>query len=150
MDTLTVRALMSSPPLTVAPHTPLPQLKRLLREHNIRRLPVVDRGQLVGIITLGDVRNAFPSDAPSLSISELSYLLCRVTAAEIMRADVITIAADAPLAEAIQRMLSAKVSGLPVLDGDKLVGMLTESDILRAMLAGSAPAADLQQITIGT
>lgn len=139
MNTLTVRALMSSPVITVAPHTPLPQLRSLLREHNIRRLPVLDRQQLVGIITLGDVRNAFPSDATALSIYELSYLLSNVTAAEIMRRDVITIAADASLAEATQRMLSSKVSSLPVLDDDQLVGILTESDIFRAVIAGQTP-----------
>jgi CBS domain-containing protein len=139
VDTLTVRALMSSPVISVAPHTPLPQLKHLLRERNIRRLPVVSGQRLVGIITLGDVRNAFPSDAPTLSIYELSYLLSSVTAAEIMRSDVITIAADASLVEAAERMLTAKVSGLPVLDGEQLVGMLTESDIFRAVIAGQLP-----------
>lgn len=136
MEALTVRSLMSSPVITVAPYTRLPQLKHLMHEHNIRRLPVLNGERLVGIITLGDLRNAFPSDAPTLSIYELSYLLSNVTAAEVMRNDVLTVDAGALLVEATQRMLQHKVSGLPVMDGERLVGMITESDIFRAVVAG--------------
>ena len=136
MEALTVRSLMSSPVITVAPYTQLPRLKHLMREHNIRRLPVLDGQRLVGIITLGDLRNAFPSDAPTLSIYELSYLLSKVTAAEVMRTEVLTVAADAPLVEATQRMLQHKVSGLPVMDGERVVGVLTESDVFRAVVSG--------------
>lgn len=136
MEALTVRSLMSSPVITVAPYTQLPRLKHLMHEHAIRRLPVLDGPRLVGIITLGDLRNAFPSDAPTLSIYELSYLLSKVTAAEVMRTDVLTVDADAPLVEATQRMLQHRVSGLPVMDGEQVVGVLTESDIFRAVVSG--------------
>lgn len=107
-----------------------------MRDNKIRRLPVVKGTQVVGIITMGDLRNAFPSDATTLSIYELSYLLDKVTAADIMRTEVLTVTADAPLVEAAQLMLQHKVSGLPVLEQGRLVGILTESDIFRAVVAG--------------
>ncbi|HZG66381.1 MAG TPA: CBS domain-containing protein, partial [Herpetosiphonaceae bacterium] len=66
MHFLTVQDLMSSPVITIPPHTRLPMIKQLMRLKRIHRLPVVDRGKLLGIVTLGDVRNAYPSDAPSL------------------------------------------------------------------------------------
>ena len=136
MKSVTVGALMSRPVIIVAPHTRLPRLKGLMRENKIRRLPVVKGAQVVGIITMGDLRNAFPSDATTLSIYELSYLLDKVTAADVMRSDVLTIAADAPLVEAARLMLQHKVSGLPVLEQGRLVGIVTESDIFRAVVAG--------------
>jgi CBS domain-containing protein len=127
---------MNSPVITISPSTTLPYIKTLLREHQIRRLPVVDRNRLVGIVTLGDVRNACPSEATTLSIYELSYLLTTVTAADIMRQSVVAVQADSPVADAARLMLTQKISGLPVLDGSQLVGMLTESDIFRAVISG--------------
>jgi len=136
MEPLLVRTLMNSPVITISPTTTLPHIKTLLREHQIRRLPVVDRNRLVGIVTLGDVRNACPSEATTLSIYELSYLLTTVTAADIMRQSVVTVQADTLVAEAARLMLTQKISGLPVLNGSHLVGMLTESDIFRAVISG--------------
>jgi len=136
MNQPSVRDVMSSPVVSVTRQTRLPMIKHLLREKNIRRLPVLDNGHLVGIISLGDVRNAFPSDATTLSIFELSYLLDKVTAEEIMRSDVLTIEADAPLVAAASVMLEHKVSGVPVVQHGEVVGMITESDIFRAVVAG--------------
>lgn len=136
METLAVREIMSAPVILVAPMTRLPEIKNVMREKNIRRLPVVDDGRLIGIVTLGDVRNACPSDATTLSIYELSYLLDKVTAADVMRTGLVTIDVDAAVVEAARLMLRHKVSGLPVLENGKLVGMVTESDIFRAIVAG--------------
>jgi len=136
MEPLLVRTLMNGPVVTIAPTTTLPHIKTLLREHQIRRLPVVDRNRLVGIVTLGDVRNACPSEATTLRIYELSYLLTTVTAADIMRQSVVTVQANTSVAEAARMMLTQKISGLPVLEGSHLVGMLTESDIFRAVISG--------------
>jgi acetoin utilization protein AcuB len=132
---------MSSPIISITPHTRLPQIKHLLRAHNIRRLPVVDRNRLVGIVTLGDVRNAFPSDTTTLRSYDRSDLLDKVTAQEVMRTEVITIAPDALLIEAVKLMLQHKVSGLPVVDSRQVVGIITESDIFRAVIAGHVPLA---------
>ena len=136
MQTLRVRDLMSSPAISVTRTTRLPAIKRLMREHKISHLPVVDEGQLVGIISLGDVRNAFPSDTTILSIYELSYLLDKVAAADILRTGVITIQAEAPLVDAVRLMLDNRIGALPVFEADRMVGIITESDIFRALLAG--------------
>ncbi len=131
-----VRDLMSSPVISVSRWTRLPAIKSIMREKHIRRLAVVHNEQLVGVISLGDVRNAFPSDATTLSAHELSYLLDKVMAQEIMRTGVITVDADAPVVEAAKLMLAHKVSGLPVLSAGRLVGMITENDILRKVVEG--------------
>lgn len=136
METSYVREMMSSPVISVPPTIRLPAIKHLMRAHKIRHLPVVVGGKLVGIISLGDVRNAFPSDAGILSIYEVSHLLDNIIAADIMRTGVVTIEAEAPLVEAAWRMLDHKIGGLPVLEGNRLVGMITESDLFRAMIVG--------------
>jgi CBS domain-containing protein len=136
METLTVSSLMSSPPFTISPRTRLPQIKSLMRINKIRRLPVLDQGRLVGIVTLGDVRNAFPSDASMLSIYELSYLVDRVTARDVMRTSVVTVSSTASVIDAARLMLQHKIGGLPVVENDTVVGMITESDIFRAVITG--------------
>jgi CBS domain-containing protein len=140
MDTPTVRTLMSSPVIAVSPRMPLPKIKSLLHENRIRRVPVVDHNdRLVGIITLGDVRNAYPSDATVLSVHEWTYLLDKILALDVMRPTVVTIAAEASVIDAARLMLAHKISGLPVVEDGLLVGMITESDIFRAIVAGQVP-----------
>jgi CBS domain-containing protein len=136
MQRLYVRDIMSSPVFTVAPHTRLPAIKLLMRQNQVHRLPVVDGPRLVGIITLGDVRNAFPSDIAFVGTFEQTNLLDKVTAQDIMRTDVLTITPDAALVEAATLLVSHKLGGLPVLDGDRLVGIITKSDLCRAIIDG--------------
>ena len=101
-------------------------------EHKVRRLPIVEDGRLIGIITRGDVRGAEPSQATSLSIWELNYLLANLQIAEIMTREPITVSSEATISDAAQLMLANKVSGLPVLDASEhVVGIITESDIFR-------------------
>ena len=127
-----VKNWMNANVITVTPDTTLPEAHRLMSDHHIRRLPVLQNNRLVGIVTLGDVREAEPSDATSLSIWEMNYLLSRLPVAEIMSEDPHTVSQDATVREAAQIMLSNKVSGLPVVDNAGiLVGILTESDIFR-------------------
>ena len=125
-----VKDWMSTEVITAGPNTTLPEAHQLMVNEEIRRLPVVKNGRLVGIVTLGDVRGAEPSPATSLSIWELNYLLAKLTLSQIMTADPITIAPTATIGEAARLMLENRVSGLPVVDeaGD-LVGIITESDI---------------------
>jgi acetoin utilization protein AcuB len=115
--------------------TALPEAHRLMTDQRIRRLPVVQDGLLVGIVTLGDVRGAEPSGATSLSIWELNYLLSKLKIEEIMTRNLITISPYATVGQAAEVMLEHKVSGLPVVDGEiKLVGIITESDIFRMVV----------------
>jgi acetoin utilization protein AcuB len=102
-----------------------------MMDEEIRRLPVVDeKGVLVGIVTLGDVRGAQPSPATSLSIWELNYLLSNLTVEKIMTPQPMTIEPDATIGTAARTMLEHRISGLPVVAEDgKLAGIITESDI---------------------
>ena len=129
-----VRDWMSSDPVTIDPQTTLPEANRLMKECGIRRLPVVDNGRLVGIVTLGDIREASPSNATSLSIYELNYLIARLTVGHIMTREPITIAPDSSIEAAARLMLEHKVSSLPVVDGNKVVCIITESDIFRLLV----------------
>ncbi len=122
-------------PITIDPHTTLPEAGRLMKECKIRRLPVVENGRLVGIATLGDIREASPSNATSLSIYELNYLLSRLTVDEIMTRDPIAIEPDTSIDAAARLMLERKIGGLPVVEGGKVIGIITESDIFRLLVS---------------
>lgn len=142
MHTAATRVYMKSPlvsnwmtpnPITIDPPVTLPQAQKLMRERKIRRLPVVDQGKLVGIVTLGDLRGAEPSDASTLSIFEAHYLLAKLTIEKIMTWEPVTIRPDATIQQAAKLMLEHKIGGLPVVDNDRLVGIITESDIFRIL-----------------
>lgn len=118
--------------IVVEPNTSAPQARKIMEEHKIRRLPVVDEGKLVGIITLTDLLKAAPSPATSLSIWELHYLLDRVKVSEIMTRDVVTTTPDTDLRQVANIMAERKIGGLPVVENGEVVGMITESDVFRA------------------
>jgi CBS domain-containing protein len=134
MNTQIVRNWMTSNPITITPQTTLPEAHQLMDKYNIRRLPVINKGKLVGIVTRGDIREAQASDATTLSVYELNYLLDRTPAKEFMAYDPITIAADAPISEAARRMLQHKIGGLPVVEYGRLVGIITETDLCRLLI----------------
>ena len=130
-----VRDWMSSPPITINANATLPEACELLRKHQIRRLPVLEEGKLIGIVTRGDLRGAQPSEATTLSIWELNTLLAKLKIRSIMTPEPITIRDDATISDAAQLMIDYKVSGLPVVNADgELVGMITESDIFRMVV----------------
>jgi CBS domain-containing protein len=134
-ENVKVKDWMSGPVETVSPATPISQAHQMMKEKKIRRLPVLENDRLVGIITIGDVREASPSDATTLSIWELNYLWAQLTVEKIMTRKVLTITPDDSVIAAAQTMLDHKVSGLPVVDtAGKLVGIITESDIFRMLV----------------
>ncbi len=134
-EQMTVRDWMSSPVVTVGPKTFINTANQLMENHRIRRLLVAENDKLLGIVTKGDVREAKPSDATTLSIWELHYLLAQLTVEKIMSKDVATITEDQSIGDAAQIMLEKKVSGLPVLNKEgKLVGIITESDIFKMVV----------------
>jgi CBS domain-containing protein len=118
--------------VTVTPDMTLPAAQHLMTEQGIRRLPVIENGHLVGIVTRGDIREADPSSVTSLSTWELNDMLAKIKAGQIMTPKPMTISQEATVGEAAQMMLEHKISGLPVVDRiGKLVGIITESDIFR-------------------
>ncbi len=133
MKKILVTNWMTLNPVTIGPRVTIPEAQKLMKERKIRRLPVVDHGRLVGIVTLGDIRGAEPSEASTLSIFEAHYLLAKLTTEKIMTWEPITIRPDATIQQAAQLMLEHKIGGLPVVDNDKLVGIITESDIFRVL-----------------
>jgi CBS domain-containing protein len=141
MHTYRVADWMSTPPIVIAPTLTLAEAQRLMQQRHVRRLPVVDDGRLVGIVTSGDLRAAGPSAATTLSVYEWRALLEQATVAECMTRHPTTIAPDAPVLYAARQMLLHKISGLPVVEGGRVVGVITESDLFRLLIAESAGAA---------
>lgn len=135
LDHIKVYEWMSSPVITISPGTLMNTAHRLMKEHHIRRLVVMRDDEIAGIVTLGDIREAMPSGATTLSVWEINTLLARLTVDKIMTCPVITIRDDATLFDAARLMLDRKIGGLPVVSaqGD-LVGILTESDIFRMVI----------------
>lgn len=126
---------MTPRPITVNEDTSLPEALELMRREKIRRLPVLDKhGKLVGIVTELDLLQASPSPATTLSIYEIPYLLSKVKMRDIMSREVITVTAETPIEEAARIMADNKIGGLPVMQDDKLVGIITETDIFKLML----------------
>ena len=126
---------MVADPVTVTPSTKLFEAQKLMRDGGFRRLPVVSSGRLVGIVTDRDLREAAPSKATSLSVFELNYLLSRLTVKEVMKTSVLTISPDDPIERAALLMNEHKISGLPVVDGGMVVGILTITDLLQAFVS---------------
>jgi CBS domain-containing protein len=133
MNTQLVRNWMTPNPITITPQTTLPEAHRFMDEHNVRRLPVINKGKLVGIVTRGDIREAQASTATTLSVYELNYLLDRIPAKEFMAYEPITISPDATIGEAARLMLQHKIGGLPVVENGELVGIITETDFCRLL-----------------
>ena len=123
--------LMTKNPITVDSETLVLDAQRIMKENNIRRLPIMDKGKLVGIITQHDLLEAAPSPATSLSIHELNYLLSKMKVKEIMKKNPVTLTPDTPFEEALRIGQEKKIGSFPVVDNGKLVGIATESDIIR-------------------
>jgi CBS domain-containing protein len=127
---------MSTNLVTVDPRTTLPEAYKLMKKFDIRRLPVIDFGRLVGILTLGDIREARPSQVTSLSIYELNYLLSQLKIERVMSANPITVSSEATIGQAAKLMYDHKIGCLPVMDNERLIGLITESDIFRVIARG--------------
>jgi acetoin utilization protein AcuB len=135
LNHIKVREWMSSPVLTIEATTPVTTAHSIMKAEHIRRLPVIRKRHLVGLVTLGDIREAMPSDATTLSVWELNALLDELAVEAIMSRDVVTIGPDDTIFKAAELMLAHKISGLPVVDQTgSLIGMLTESDIFRLII----------------
>jgi acetoin utilization protein AcuB len=123
---------MTERPITVAEDASVEQALELMHTEHVRRLPVVNKqGRMVGIVSELDLLKVSPSPATSLSIYEIPYLLSKIKMKDIMTRDVITVAEDTPLEEAARIMADNKIGGMPVMRGDKLVGIITETDLFK-------------------
>ncbi len=138
-----VRERMTPNPITIRPETSFDDALGLMRDKKIRRLPVLDKqSRLVGMVVEKDLLYASPSPATSLSVFEIHYLLAKLQVKEIMKRRVIAVDEECPLEEAARIMVDNKIGSLPVMRGDQLVGIITETDIFGTMaevLGGRTP-----------
>ncbi len=129
-----VQDLMTISCITAPPTMPVLEARPPMLEKRIRHLLVTDGPKLVGIVTDRDIRLNLPSPATSLSVWEINYLLARMTVGSVMSKDVVTIGSGADAREAAQMLLDHRIGALPVVDRGRLVGIITETDLLRAFV----------------
>lgn len=129
-----VGSRMKQPVITVSPDMPINEALNLMKSERIRRTPVVKDGKLLGIVSSEDLLNASPSSATSLSIWEMNYLLSKITVKDVMTKKVITVSEDTPIEEAARIMADNKIGGLPVMRKEKVVGIITETDLFKILL----------------
>jgi CBS domain-containing protein len=140
MRTSYVADWMSTPPILVRSSTSLAEAHHIMEHHHVRRLPVVEHGRLIGIVSWGDLRAAQPSIATTLSVYEWRARRARATGAECVSCDPGTIAPEATVLDAARLMLERKIGGLPVVLDGHMVGMITESDLFRLLIAEATGA----------
>jgi acetoin utilization protein AcuB len=127
-----VRDLMTRELITVGPQVPVLDARSLMARARVRHLLVTERDKLLGIVTDRDIRLNLASPATSLSVWELNYLLARLTVGEVMTKSPLVVDPSCPARQAARLMVGRRIGALPVVDGDRLVGIVTETDLLRA------------------
>jgi CBS domain-containing protein len=144
MERTRVRDIMTSPAIVVTPETTLPVATALMKDKQIRHLPVVENGRVVGMVSRGDLREASISASINADQYELHFLLSRLTVGKLMTRKVFTVTPDAPVVHVAELMTENKIAGLPVVDPEGVViGIVTESDLLK-MLARKLREAEEQ------
>ena len=129
-----VKSRMTANPYTVSSNDTITEAFTVMTENKVRRLPVVDNGKLVGIVTEKSLQQVSPSKATTLSIYEINYLLAQTKVKSVMTTDLITDAPDTLLEEAAVLMRDNDIGGLPVVENGKLVGIITETNIFDAFI----------------
>ena len=129
-----VKNRMTLNPYTVAPDTSVAEAYAIMQEHGFHRLPVMKQNKLVGIVTEKDLQRVTPSEATTLSVFEINYLLAKMTVADAMKKDPITIQDEALVETAAVLMREHHIGALPVMRGDRLVGIITDMDIFDAFI----------------
>ena len=140
---------MTRNPVTILDTASIDDGIHLMRERKVRRLPVLDEsGKMVGIVSDKDLLHAAPSPATSLSVYELHYLLAKLTIKQVMSSPVISVSPDTPLEEAARVMADNKIGGLPVTEGDRLVGIITETDVFKILVELLGARTPGQRVTL--
>lgn len=125
-----VKNVMTKNPVTITPDCSVTDAKALMNKKNVAKLPVLDKNnKLVGILTKNDLKKAAPSDATTLDMFEIGYLLSKINVEKVMSKNVITVSDKDVVETAAKIMVENKVSCVPVMSGELVVGMLTESDL---------------------
>jgi CBS domain-containing protein len=131
----TVRQWMSHPAIVAPATMVLPEARRLLQQHRIRRIPVMDaEGKLIGIVTEGDINRVSESHVTDVRDYNLYHRVGDLPIGEIMTHNPITVTPDMPIIEVARRLLENRIGGVPVVDDERVVGMITESDLFRLIV----------------
>lgn len=131
-----VRQWMTTPVMTLKPQDSLQHAHDRLRKYRINQFPVVRDGKLVGILSDRDVREAYPSSLRRIRAEDIEEFAAACTVEQLMTREVVMISPEATLREAALRLRQYRLGALPVVEEGKLVGIITRSDLLEAMLAG--------------
>jgi acetoin utilization protein AcuB len=134
---MNVSELMTEPPISVRPDMPVLEARQLMVDKGIRHLLVTEGSRLLRIVTDRDIRLNLPSPATSLSVWEINHLLARMTVGSVMTKTVIAVEPRRDSRDAAQLILHHKIGALPVVDGGTLIGIITETDLLRAFVKAS-------------
>ncbi len=129
-----VKNKMTANPFTISADQTIPDAHEIMAQNGVKRLPVMKNGKLVGVVSKEDIVQASPSKATSFSMGEITYLLSKTKISQIMNKNPFTISSNALLEEAAILMRDNNVSFLPVVDNDKLVGIITESNIFDSFI----------------
>ncbi|MBI5605802.1 MAG: CBS domain-containing protein [Deltaproteobacteria bacterium] len=130
-----IKHWMTKDPITVTPDTLAVEAQKIMKDNKFRRLPVVEKGKLVGIVTFRNLIEAAPSPATTLSIHELNYLIMRMKVKDLMKKDVVTLSPEDTVIDAIALGTKKDIGGFPVVDDKgRVVGIVTESQIGRALM----------------
>jgi acetoin utilization protein AcuB len=131
-----VKNWMTKDPITVDANDSMQTAAKFLKENNIRGLPVMKNGKLIGIVTDRDLKRASASDANTLDIHELLFLIEKIKIKEVMTKNPITIPVDYTIEEAAEVLLDNKLSRAPVVDNNgKLAGIITQTDIFQVLIS---------------
>lgn len=129
-----VRERMSHPVISVKPDVPILDALKLMQRERIRRMPVIQDGKMLGIVSDKDLIHAAPSDATSLSVWEINYLVSKIHVKDVMTTHVLSVTEDTPIEEAARIMADNKIGGLPVVSDGGVVGLITETDLFKILL----------------
>jgi acetoin utilization protein AcuB len=143
-----VRTWMSEDPVTISSHVRMKDAAALMREREVRHLPVVDDGKLVGMVTLADIRKASPSPATTFSVGEVNYLLDQIMVSDIMTPNPRTITPDTTVEDAALLGYRGGFGSLPVVEDGRLVGIITQKDLLDIMMSIFAGGEGDKRITM--
>ncbi len=131
-----VKEWMAKDPIVIDENTSIMKATQMMKEHRIRRIPVVRDGKLIGIISDRDIKEAAPSKATSLDVHELYYLLSEIKVKDIMTPDPITLKENDSVEKAAVIMLENRISGIPIVDdNDHVIGVITQTDVFKVMIS---------------
>lgn len=129
-----VKDWMAAPVFTVGPEASVSEVVNLMREKKVKHIPVAVDGVLKGVISDRDIKQYMPSKGTSLDIFEINYLLAKTKASEIMKVKMLTTTTETPVEEAAMLLYDNNIGCLPVVDGGKLVGIISDRDMYRILV----------------